>query len=270
MEAPPRWQALSEGGMTQVETPLSGGLVAGRVVRIGDTVRREAGPWSSTHQALLAHLQAANFPSPRPLGFDAQGREMMSFIEGRPSNWPWPQALLATEGARMCGAFLRRFHVAVAGFTPPAPPVWRHGPQPLAPNQIVLHGDFGPHNLIWRAGAPCGLIDFELARPGDPMEDAGFAVVRVAQLRADELTRNPGFSAPPDRASRFAAFADGYGCARSDLVAAALAAQRDEIHRIASYGAAGLEPWATFRAIGLESVARAELTWIEANAHTLA
>jgi len=34
------------------------------------------------------------------------------------------------------------------------------------------HGDFGPYNMIWDAGRLAGLIDFELARPGRPIEDA--------------------------------------------------------------------------------------------------
>lgn len=256
--------------MTQSEEPLFGGLVDGRVVRVGETVRREAGLWSPTVHALLAHLAARGFPAPRPLGFDETGREILSFVEGRASNWPWPAALLAAEGAAKVGEFLRAYHDAVAGFTPPAPAIWRHGPEPLGAGQVVLHGDFGPHNLIWRGDELRGLIDFELARPGEPMEDAGFAVVRVAQLRPDAMTRPPGFATPPDRALRLAAFAEGYGCPRSDLVEAALEAQRDELARIAALGSAGLEPWATFRRRGLEKVAQVELEWIERHAAELA
>ena len=117
--------------MTNPEEVLLGGLEPGRVVKVGDTVRRAAGPWTPTIQALLAHLGAKGFPCPRPLGLDAQGREMASFLPGRASNWPWPPALLATEGAAKVGAFLRAYHDAVAGFVPPAPALWRHGRQAL-------------------------------------------------------------------------------------------------------------------------------------------
>jgi Ser/Thr protein kinase RdoA (MazF antagonist) len=262
-------QALSEDGMTQSGEPLAGGLVEGRVVRVGQTVRREAGPWTPTHQALLAHLQNKGFAAPVPLGLDDQGREVASWLPGRASNWPWPPALLATEGARAVGALLRAYHAAVADFAPRAPAVWRHGPQPIALGEIALHGDFGPHNLIWSPDELVGVIDFELARPGRPIEDAGFSVVRVAQLRPDPATRPPGFDTPPDRRVRLEAFAAGYGAACSDLVAAALQAQHDEIDRIARLGGAGLEPWATFRRRGLEATAREELNWIEANAAAL-
>jgi aminoglycoside phosphotransferase (APT) family kinase protein len=167
------------------------------------------------------------------------------------------------------GTFLRRYHDAVGDFAPAAPAVWRHGPQAPKAGEIILHGDFGPHNLIWDGEVVCGLIDFELARPGAPMEDAGFAVVRAAQLRPDAQTRPPGFVTPPVRAARLAAFADGYGCARSDLVDAARLAQEGEIERIVRLGAAGIEPWATFRRRGIEALARQELAWIDANAGAL-
>jgi hypothetical protein len=263
-------QALSGATLTHLEEVLLGGLVTGRVVKVGETVRREAGPWTPTIQALLAHLDARGFPCPRPLGLDDQGREMMSFLSGRASNWPWPPALIAVDGAAKVGAFLRAYHDAVAGFAPPASAIWRHGAQAPKRGELVLHGDFGPHNLIWDGEDICGLIDFELARPGDPMEDAGFAVVRAAQLRPDEQTRAPGFATPPNRARRLAAFAEGYGCAKSDLVSAARQAQQGEVERIARFGAAGLEPWATFRRRGIEALARQELAWIEANAAALA
>jgi Ser/Thr protein kinase RdoA (MazF antagonist) len=256
--------------MTQMGQPLTGGLVEGRVVRIGDTVRREAGAWTSTHQALLEHLQHKGFPSPAPLGLDDQRREVVSWLPGRASNWPWPPALLATDGARAVGALLRAYHAAAADFAPPSPPVWRHGAQPIGPGEVALHGDFGPHNLVWSPDELVGVIDFELARPGAPLEDAGFAAIRAAQLRPDAMTRPPGFETPPDRRARLDAFAAGYGATRAALIEAALQSQRDEIERMVRLGGAGREPWATFRRCGLAETARAELAWIEANAGALA
>ena len=52
------------------EVPLGGGNVSGGVVRIGDTVRRPAGPWTPAVHALLGHLHATGFPgAPRPLAW---------------------------------------------------------------------------------------------------------------------------------------------------------------------------------------------------------
>ena len=250
------------------ELALTGGFSSARVFKVGDTVRRPAGAWTPTLQALLKHLRRKGFPCPEPLGLDEVRREVVSYLPGRASNWPWPAALLRADGARQVGALLARYHAAVADFAPRRP-VWRHGRQAIAPGEVVLHGDFGPYNLIWTEDRLTGVIDFELARPGGAMEDAGFAVIRAAQLRPDEMTRPPGFETPPDRRERLDAFAAGFGSTRSELVAAAVAAQRAEVERIGRLGAAGLEPWAAFHRNGLGEQARAELAWIESYAASL-
>jgi hypothetical protein len=252
------------------EEPLFGGLVNGRVVRVGDTVRRQAGPWTPSIQALLAHLQAKNFPAPRPLGIDDAGREIVSWLPGTASSYSWPAALLADDGARQAGALLRRYHEAVADFVPPAPAVWRHGPQALAPGEIVLHGDFGAHNLLWQDGEPSGVIDFELARPGRAIEDAIFCAVRIAQLRPEAMARAAGFMRKPDRRARLDAFADGYGCTAALLLGEARRCMSDEEERIVRLGTAGLDPWATFLARGLDAQVRREIAWLDANMAKLA
>jgi hypothetical protein len=256
--------------LTHPEEVLLGGLETGRVVKVGDTVRRVSGPWTPTIQALLRHLQAKGFPAPRPLGLDEVGRESVTYLQGQAANWPWPPALLATEGAGQIGGLLKRYHDAAADFDLPSPAIWRHGAESLGGGRLALHGDFGPHNLVWSETGLTGVIDFELARPGVAAEDVGFAVIRAAQLRPDEMTRPVGFATPPDRRSRLAAFGSGYGMTLADLLTAAIEAQRSEIERIVRFGAAGLEPWATFRRRGLEDMARRELIWIEANAGALA
>lgn len=64
------------------EEQLDGGNIGG-AVRAGNTVRRAAGPWTPGLHALLAHLAARAFTgAPRPLGFDEQGREVLTFLEG--------------------------------------------------------------------------------------------------------------------------------------------------------------------------------------------
>ncbi len=62
------------------EIALGGNLSAS--VRMGDTVRRRAGPWTPAVHALLAHFGRAGFPAPAPLGFDAHGRAMLAFLPG--------------------------------------------------------------------------------------------------------------------------------------------------------------------------------------------
>ncbi|GAB3971968.1 hypothetical protein GCM10027615_31900 [Plantactinospora veratri] len=68
--------------MTSQEIPLHGGNVS-TVVRVGDTVRRNAGPWTPSVHALLRHLEYVGFTgSPRALGMDSRNREVLSYLEG--------------------------------------------------------------------------------------------------------------------------------------------------------------------------------------------
>ncbi len=72
------------------EEPLAGGF-NGPVVRIGETVRRSAGPWTPTVQALLGHLRERGFTlAPEPLGYDERGREVVSYLEGEVPLYPLP------------------------------------------------------------------------------------------------------------------------------------------------------------------------------------
>jgi hypothetical protein len=251
--------------MPETEKPLLGGLVNGRVFKVGDTVRRPTGPWTPTIHALLAHLQSKGFPCSKPLGFDHQGREVLSYLRGRCSVHLWPQALLATSGARQVGAILRTYHDAVADFAPPELPIWCHGPQALAPGEVVVHGDFGPHNLVWSGDNLSGVIDFDLARPGRPEEDAVFGAIRVALLRPDECAKAVGFDTVPDRRARLAAFAEGFGKSAAEILAPAYAVRAAELKRIERLGAAGIEPWATFVQRGLNREIARELAWFSKN-----
>ncbi len=99
------------------EIPLGGGNVSGGVVRIGETVRRPAGPWTPAVHALLGHLHAAGFHgAPRPLGLDEHGREVLTFIPG-PVAWPDNFHLLGPDGRlHRVARLIRDFHDAVTGF----------------------------------------------------------------------------------------------------------------------------------------------------------
>jgi hypothetical protein len=55
-------------------------------IRHGNTILRPAGSWTPTVHALLGHLEQVGFPgSPRVLGdgYDDQGREVLTWIEGQ-------------------------------------------------------------------------------------------------------------------------------------------------------------------------------------------
>lgn len=62
------------------EVSLGGNL--NQAVRVGDTVRRRAGPWTPAVHSLLRYLEQAGFEAPRVLGIDEQGREILGYIAG--------------------------------------------------------------------------------------------------------------------------------------------------------------------------------------------
>src|SRR6202007_3012941 len=99
--------------MTGTEVPLHGGNMSSGVVRVGDTVRRPAGPWTPAVHALLAHLHAAGFDgAPRPLGLDAPGRAVLSFTPG-PVAWPGGFHRLDGDAQlRRVARLIREFHDA--------------------------------------------------------------------------------------------------------------------------------------------------------------
>jgi Phosphotransferase enzyme family len=155
------------------EMPLSGGNVNAGVVRVGDTVRRAQGPHSQTVQQLLRHLEAKHFAhSPRFLGSDETGREILSFIPGSTDFpemlWREPDAMDKAVG------MLRHYHDATRDFDFGSPDDWaRYEPDPLA-REVICHNDFAPYNMVFRDGLPVGIIDFDLAGPGPRFRDLAY------------------------------------------------------------------------------------------------
>lgn len=248
------------------ETPLPGGWV-NRVVRVGDTVRRQTGPWTPAVHALLRHLESAGFEaSPRVLGIDEQGREVLSYIDGEAAVRPWPAALLAVEGLGLLARLLRRYHDAVAGFVPPQGAVWRLGALPLPPGEIVRHGDVGPWNTIWRDGRPVGLIDWDFAEPGPAVLDVGQLAWFGVPLSDEAGVAEAGFTTAPDLRRRLRTLCEAYGrFSVPEVLDAVEAAQRDDLQRLVERGEQGLEPWAGFLQAGERERIEGDMAWLREN-----
>ena len=89
-----------------VEVPLAGGDVTEGVVRVGGTVRRPRGPWSSSVATYLHNLDQVGFrEAPRYLGIDERGRDILQFIPGdvpsQPVVEPWAAVDLTRPGLRL-------------------------------------------------------------------------------------------------------------------------------------------------------------------------
>jgi hypothetical protein len=97
------------------ETRLGGGRTSVGVVRIGDAVHRPVRPWTPAVHAVLRHLERVGFDGvPRVLGFDGQGREVLSWLEGETvgERRPWPTWVPSDAALVGVGAWLRRLHDA--------------------------------------------------------------------------------------------------------------------------------------------------------------
>ena len=149
------------------EIELPKGDVTEGLVRIGDTVRRPPTPASEYVAAYLRHLQVMGFDgAPRYLGRDAQGRDVLTYLEGDvPGDpvEPWAASDAVLDGV---AKLLRRLHDASRGFAAPPRPRVPGGPGPALPTReprIVAHRDGTPQNTVFRDGRAWGLIDFDLA-----------------------------------------------------------------------------------------------------------
>jgi tRNA A-37 threonylcarbamoyl transferase component Bud32 len=150
------------------EIQLSGGAMTDGVVRVGDTVRRPPRPSSELTRDVLMHLERAGFDAaPRWLGFDEQGRDILSWIDGetfieRGQMHPYigdPPERVTFSGEQIAAVMrlLRRYHDTFG-------------------DDVICHGDFGPWNIVWRDGLPVAVIDFDNAHRNDAANDVAYAL----------------------------------------------------------------------------------------------
>ena len=103
---------------------------------LGPVVHRPTGPWTPAVHELLAFVSAAGLDGvPTVHGFDADGREVLSFLDGEALD---PGVREPTdEMIPDAAAWLRRFHDVVRGVEP-GPRAWRQTTADLAPGEIDL------------------------------------------------------------------------------------------------------------------------------------
>jgi hypothetical protein len=243
------------------EIPLAGGNVSVGVVRVGDTVRRPAGPWTPAVHALLDHLHDAGFhAAPRALGLDERGREVLEFVPGA-TVWPdrFAEVGPLDQLARV-GRMIREFHDAVSGFTPPPDAVW----QVVIPSEddgggeIIAHHDLAPWNLVTEGGT-WTFIDWDGAGPGSRLWDLAYAVKAFVSLAAHPDGQRP------DAAARVRVMADAYGLDESQRrrLAPMLARRSRAMYDLLAGGHAnGIQPWARLWGDGHGEVWRQDTEYI--------
>jgi hypothetical protein len=191
------------------EEVLSGGYST-PVVRVEDTVRRATGPWSPAVHGLLRHLERQNFDAtPRFLGFDDQGREILTFIPGEVGNYPLPPDAWSDEALVHAARLLRRYHDATVGYAPPDSTVW-HLQAPFGPREVICHNDFAAVQPRFRGPeTPC----HHRLRHGRARPEGMGRVLRSLLLCPTLRQRALALARPTRVCGHEQAFCDTYGLA---------------------------------------------------------
>ena len=186
---------------------LQGGNFHGKVVRIGDTVRRPTGPWTPGVHALLRHLEQKGFDgSPRVLGIDEEGREVLTFIPGQVIHPEHFDRVASDKGLTAVARVIRRFHDAVVDFNSLHRFAWADWGQAIdRPGELMCHNDLAPYNLINTPDNRWAFIDWDLAAPGTRSWDLACALLTFIPLMPVEETASSMVS------HRLLLFRDAYG-----------------------------------------------------------
>lgn len=245
-------------------SPLFGGNV-NTVARRGGVVRRELSAASSAVHQLLQHLEKRSVPLvPRLQGSDAQ-HEYLSFLSGDAVFRPWPDAVCGDAWLTDLGRWLRSYQGAVQGFRA-RDAAFSWGPTEPDAGMIVCHGDIGPWNLLHQEGRLTGVIDWDSARYGDPLDDVAELALEAVPLHA----RHQETLGVVDRGtleSRLELFCVAYGAAPETVLQHVPVYMQMVIEDIHKLSAQGLEPFVSFDEGGIPEALEEDLdyylqTWL--------
>lgn len=256
----------------ELEEILSGGFDSTRpVVRIGDTVRRPKSASSPAVRRLLQFLEEISFDgSPRYLGDDEQGREVLSFVDGQVPQAPYPDWAMTDEALISVGQLLSRFHQATASFDP-GTAEWALDRADPEGGPVICHNDPFPVNVVFRDGRAVALIDFDTAAPGRALWDVAVAMQIWAPLHAPHVRWY--YPQQLDGIARAGILGRAYGIKpeeASDLVEVIFAA-REHIHtKVRAEIADGSPLWTGSWGDRVEEQATEDAVWLDAMRDSLA
>jgi Ser/Thr protein kinase RdoA (MazF antagonist) len=218
------------------EVSLGGNL--NQAVRVGDTVRRRAGPWTPAVHALLRYLERAGFEAPRVRGIDEQGREVLDYIPGEAfagGTVAVPDRVFDEDHLVAAARLMRRYHDVVAAFTPPPNAQWRL----VAPteHELICHNDWSPWNALFRDERLAMMLDWDLAGPGSRLWDVANAaacwVTLISEAKLFDLAQ---------RAQRLRLFCDAYGLEDRSQLLSTIRLRTDHVARFIEARARAGEP----------------------------
>jgi hypothetical protein len=264
---------------SEPEVPLLGGDVTEGVVRAGGTVRRPLQANSPLVHALLRHLEHVGFAgAPRFLGIDANGREVLTFIDGEVAGRPRPD-WIADEGRLISvGRLVRAYDDAAATFAVPADVAPDPGlpdppgipPAPAYPRELIGHVDITPENVVFRDGQAVALIDFDLAKWATRADEV-FIMMMWWVPFADPVDADPRLR-DVDVKRRCRLLADAYGLSETDrrrVIEVAIMRSRRSWHLMKQQADVVGGGWRRMWNDGVGDTITRRLAWLERNADAL-
>lgn len=228
-------------------------------------MRRAAGPHTPTVHALLSHLERVGFDgAPRALGFDDEGREVLSFVAGETPHPQVSAAVAEDDTVAAVGALLRRYHEAVAAFVPPPNAVWKRYVGAAWDGPIVAHNDLFPSNVVFRDSRPVAFIDWDFASPATPVVDVASAALQWVPLKTDRHRLRWGWPARP--AERLRALCEGYGLdpeSRRRLLGVARERLTIAVRTYETWGPAGVPGFRELWRSGTAERLREHVAWLD-------
>jgi Ser/Thr protein kinase RdoA (MazF antagonist) len=159
---------------------------------------------------LLHHLEEHGFAhSPRLLGIDASGREILTFHPGHTA-WELGRVFPSDEELARLGEIVRGLHEMLSDYHPSNNPNWSdRGSDPMG-GGLVLHNDLGPWNLVVD-GDDWVIIDWDEAAPGRPGWELALVVHSFVPLWPESALSDA------EIVRRMKRFGDGYGATSQRL-----------------------------------------------------
>ena len=191
------------------DVPLVGGHTA-PVFRVGDTVRRVAGPWTPAVASFMTGLRRAGVDVvPAHFGLDEDGREVVAWVDGEVPAYPLPSWAWNDQVLLDVARATRVVHDVAASLVLPRTG-WRR--PAVEPVETVCHGDLAPYNCAFDGGRLVGLIDWDYAVPGPRLWDLGYLAYRFISLTPPgNRDGRPGSGPPADQWRRVALLCEAYG-----------------------------------------------------------
>ncbi|AGF57225.1 hypothetical protein B0P06_004482 [Clostridium saccharoperbutylacetonicum] len=159
---------------------LSGGNSTS-VYKHNETVLREQKTWSSTIHRVLLHLEKFEYTnSPRFIGIDDMGREILSFVPGEcKADYPFTndeneQLSIIKKVAEI----MRKYHDATLSFERTDIDSWMFSYKGALEKEVICHNDIAPYNMTFVNNMPYGLIDFDTCCPAPRIWDIVYALYR--------------------------------------------------------------------------------------------